>query len=89
MSKFLAVHTLPKPITVEEAVSIGRRVKAAVTGEARWLRSWAQLDDEGRVAKIYCQWDAPDAESVSRVISCSGLPLDGVYPMLAVDVEEL
>ncbi len=90
MPNFLAVHTMSKPVTVEEAASMGRRVKIHTTDEVRWTGSWVQLTESGMVSRIFCSWGAPDAKSVKEVLDkAPGLPLDGIYPMAIVDPETL
>ena len=88
MAKFLAVHTLPAPVTVEEAAYVGKAVKDNLTVDAYWVGSWAQLNDEGKIVKIYCEWNAVDAESIRKVTAkVPELPVDGIYPMAIVDSE--
>jgi len=90
MPKFLVVHTLPAPATVEkEATPIGKKVKANSTLEAYWVRSWCQLNKEGKIVKILCEWNAVDAESVRKVLAkVPELPVDGIYPLMIVDSED-
>ena len=40
MPIFLAIHTLPKPVTVEEAASLGRQIYSHTTADVRWVKSW-------------------------------------------------
>ena len=88
MGKFLAVHTLPSPATIEQATPIGKAAKANSTLDAYWVGSWLQLNQEGKITKILCEWDAKDAESVHKILAkIPGLPVDGVYPMGKVDAE--
>jgi len=87
--KFLVVHTLPVPMTVEQVTPVGKIAKANVTLDAYWVRSWAQCDNEGKIVKIYCEWNAVDAESIHRILAKTPeLPVDGVYPMMIVDSED-
>ena len=88
MGKFLAIHTLPSPTTVEEATPIAKAVKANSSLDAYWVGSWAQLNQEGKITKLFCEWDAKDVESINKVVSkIPGLPTEGVYPMAKVDAE--
>lgn len=64
MAKFLAIPTLPVPVTPEEAAFIGKAVKGNVTVDAYWVSSWAQLNDEGNIVRIYCEWNAKSADAV-------------------------
>ena len=89
MPKFLVVHTLPAPATVEEATPLGKKAKASVTVDAYWVKSWGQLNEEGKIVRIYCEWNAVDAESIRKVLAkVPELPVDGIYPMMIVDSED-
>ncbi len=91
MGKFLAVHTLPSPATIEEVAPVGKAVKAKSTSDAYWVSSWAQLDGKGKITRILCEWDAKDAQSIRRVfdeiVKTIPFPVDGIYPMTKVDAE--
>jgi len=90
LAKFLAIHTLPVPITPEEAMAVGNAVKSNVTVDAYWVSSWAQLNGEGKIVRIYCEWNAKSAEAIREVFSKTpDLPVDGIYPMATVDSETL
>jgi hypothetical protein len=87
MGKFLAIHPLPS-ITFEEGAPIAKAVKANSNMDAYWVGSWAQLNQEGKITKLFCEWDAKDVESINKVVSkIPGLPTEGVYPMAKVDAE--
>lgn len=86
--KFLAVHTLPTPLTPQEAIAIGKKARENITVDAYWIKSWAQLNDGGKIVKIYCEWNGKTMEDVYEVLRKSQLPLDGLYPMLVVDPED-
>jgi len=88
MGKFLAVHPFPSPITLEEGAPIAKTVKANSNMNAYWVGSWAQLNQQGKITKLLCEWDAKDAESIKNVVSkIHQLPTEGVYPMAKVDAE--
>jgi len=91
MPKFLVVHApLPAPATLQEATPLGKKAKANSTLEAYWVGSWCQLNEEGKIVRIYCEWNAVDAESVRKVLAKAipELPVDGIYPMMIVDSED-
>jgi len=69
MPKFLVVHTLPTPATAEEATPIGKKEKANATVDAYWVKSWCQLNEEGKIVKILCEWNAVNAEAVREVVA--------------------
>ena len=87
MAKFMAVHTFSTPISREEANYLGRKVREKVTADTYWVSSWVQLDNEGKITQIICEWNAKDAKSTFDLLAGSGvnIPLDGVYPMAIVD----
>ncbi len=88
MGKFLVSHTLPSPTAFEEAGAIGKAVKAACTSDAYWIGSWAQLNEQGKILKILCEWDAKDAQSIRKIVDkIPKLPTDGIWPMAKVDGE--
>ena len=91
MGKFLVVHTLPSPATIEEAGAIGKAAKANHTVDAYWVGAWSQLNEQGKITKIFCEWDAKDSASIRKVAdkvnSIVKLPIDGIWPMAKVDGE--
>lgn len=87
MAKFLAVHPLPAPIPFKDAISAGKWAKAHSTVDAYWVRSWAQLNEDGKIVKILCEWNAPNIEEVRKVLSHAPVPTEGIYPMMIVDSE--
>jgi hypothetical protein len=53
------------------------------------VRSWAQCNNEGKIVKIYCEWNAVDAGSIHRTLAkVPELPADGVYAMMIMDSED-
>ena len=87
MGKFLAVHPLPA-LTLEECAPIAKAVKANSNMDAYWVGSWAQLNEQGKITKLFCEWDAKDVESIKNIVSkIAGLTTEGVYPMAKVDAE--
>jgi Nickel responsive protein SCO4226-like len=90
VAKFLAVHTIGGSMTPEAGEPVAKAIKANSNTDAYWIRSWYTPDD----GKFYCEWDAKDADAVSKVcaaaVAQSGVPfpLDGVFPItLAIDGE--
>ena len=89
MPKFLAVHPMPKPAMVEEATPLGKKVKANATLDAYWVKSWGQLNEEGKIVKILCEWNAVTIDAVHQVLAkVPELPCEGVYPMMIYDSED-
>ena len=88
MPKFLAVHPLPTPVTLAEATPAGKAAKANSTVDAYWVGAWAQCNEEGKIVKILCEWNATNAEEVRKVLAKVPIPLEGVYSMMKVDAED-
>ena len=74
--------------TVAEATHAGKWVKAHSTVDAYWVRSWAQLNEEGKIVKILCEWNAPNIGEVRKVLAKAPMPTEGIYPMMVVDSED-
>jgi len=88
MGKFLVIHTLPSPASFDEAGAVGKAAKAACNAHAYWIGSWAQLNEQGKIAKIFCEWDAKDVQSIRKIVDrIPNLPTDGIWPMAKVDGE--
>lgn len=77
MAKFLVVHPVGKDMTLETGTPTAQAIKANLTADAYWIRS-VYARDEG---KLYCEWDAKDAESIRQVLTKAvpELPTEGVY----------
>ena len=88
MPKFLAIHPMPSLPTFAEAMPIARMVRANSTIDAYWVNSWAQMNQEGKIVKIFCQWNAANAEALRQVLPKIPAPSEGPYPMSIVDSED-
>jgi len=82
MPKFLVVHPVPIPATIEEVTPIGKAFKGLSNKNAYWVKSWAIFDEDGKITKILCQWDAKDMDSVKKLTDkVEAIPTEGIYPM--------
>jgi hypothetical protein len=87
MGKFLAIHPMPS-VTLEEVTPTAKAVKANSSMDAYWVGSWAQLNQQGKKTRLFCELDAKDAESINKILSkIPQLATEGVYPMAKVDAE--
>ena len=86
MAKYLVVHPVGKELTLENATPIGKVIKAGLTPDAYWLRS-EYVREEG---KLYCHWDAKDAESIRQVFAKSApeFPVEGIYALELIMTSE-
>jgi len=79
MAKFLLVHPVGKELTLEAATPVAKAVKANSTVDPYWVRSWYAREE----GKLYCEWDAKDAESIRQVSAKAApdMPIEGVYEL--------
>ena len=92
MSKQIVFHALAVPIPRAQADEVAKAAKAVSNADVYWVGAWVQNDDKGNVARIVCEWDAKDAESLKQVLGqmgekFPGFPVDGPYPMEKVESE--
>lgn len=88
MPKFLAVHPMPTHPTFAELMPIGRMVKEKSTVDAYWVRSYAQLNEEGKIVKLFCEWNAKKIEDIRKLLADIPIETEGIYPMSIVDSED-
>jgi hypothetical protein len=88
MPKFFNSSHMPKPITIDEATPLGKIAKSFCTANAYRVSSLAQLNDEGKIVKILCEWNGKDLKTVKDTVKKSEMPTEGVYPMMRVDSED-
>ena len=78
MSKFMVVHPIGKDLTLEVATPVAKAIKANVSADAYWVRTCYSREE----GKLYCEWDAKDAESILNVVkkAVPGFPTE-VYKL--------
>ncbi len=75
MPRYIIERSVPG-ITQEQVEAAGRR-SMAVLGQmdgVRWVRSYVSAAE----GKIYCEYDAPDPETVREHARRAGLPADRI-----------
>lgn len=91
--KFIVIHTAPELALKEMlATPSGQNVLAIelrklCTFDAYWVRAWAVLEQQ----KLYCEWDAKDAQSIRRVFEKAPQPqflIEAIYEMRVIDAEQ-
>ncbi len=53
MAKYIAVHTLPKPMTPDEISPLVQELLRHETLDAYWVESWTETDEEGKALRIF------------------------------------
>jgi Nickel responsive protein SCO4226-like len=82
MPRFIIERSVPG-LSREMLLEAGRRSVAVLSDmpDVRWIRSYVS-DADG---KIYCEYDAPSAESVREHARRAGIPVDRVSE-IAIEV---
>jgi hypothetical protein len=75
-------------MTAEEGAPVAKMVRANSTKDTYWVRSWAQGNDEGKLTKLFCEWNAASAEDIRNVLKNIPVPTEGIYPLAIVDSED-
>lgn len=84
--KYMAVHTFPGPVTVEQATPLVRKLVQNEGRDAYWVEGWAQTNEEGKVLKVFCEWNAKDEKAIREIFAkVPEFPLDNVHRMAKID----
>ena len=77
MAKFLVIHPVGSEMTVEGGTPIAQSIKAHLTADAYWIRSYYAPG----AGALYCLWDAEDAAAIADALSKAApeLPTEGPY----------
>jgi len=92
MPKFLVVHSVPRKALEQMAEIPPEKNKMIIDArkacnfDAYWVKSWVVLDHE----KLYCEWNAKDAESIRKVWdeNVKGIGIDSIAEMQVVEAED-
>jgi len=91
--KFIVIHTMPKEVlkgiltTPPEEMADSIELRTFCSFDAYWVRSWYVLEQE----KVYCEWDAKEAESIRKVfkkVPIIEATIDAIYEMRIIDAED-
>ncbi len=86
MAKYIAVHTLPKPMTPDEINPLVQELLRHEALDAYWVESWTEMNDEGKALRIFCEWNAKSEDAVRKVFAkVPTFPLDHIRPMAKFD----
>jgi hypothetical protein len=83
MARFIVVHTPVPEITQDQLFENGRKIWAALEPGVQWLNSWSA----GEANKMFCEWEAPDAETIRRTLVQVEqiMPIDEIHHVVHVD----
>lgn len=90
MPKYLVIHPVDPPANTDDVVPIAKKAKNALNTDAYWVKSWLQLNDEGKVTSVFCEWDGKDADTIKQILSSSipELPFSSVTKMAEIHGED-
>jgi len=57
-AKVFGDSPIPPLPTFAEVMPIARMVRANSNVDAYWIPSYAQLNEEGKMVKLFCEWNA-------------------------------
>jgi len=91
MPRYIAIHPVDPPVEGDQVAPIAKKCKASLSTDAYWVKSWLQLTDDGKVSKVFCEWDAKDADAVRQSVAASipELPAsEGVFQFAEIQGED-
>ena len=77
MARFMVIHNPPQHVTQDQAIDAARQVAVSLAPEVEWLNSWWISGD---VQRLYCEWEAPDADAVRASLR----PIQDLLPIEAL-----
>jgi hypothetical protein len=77
MAQVILVETVfNPPLTDEEHATVGKRLDACLQlREARWMRSYLQIDRQAMI----CEFEAPDTQSVRDAYRSAGVTFERAW----------
>jgi len=74
-------------MSLEQAAPLLKRLAGSMTAEAYWIASYCLTNEEGKVVKAMCRWDATSLEAVKEAVAklMPEMPVESVYPLLVLD----
>jgi len=65
MARFIVIHTPSPEITQDQLFDGAQEILASLEPGVQWLNSWSA----GKANKVFCEWEAPDAETIRRTLT--------------------
>jgi hypothetical protein len=83
MPRFLVFHHVPGGIAQDTLVADAKKVLNVQSAALKWLNSWYSPAEE----RLYCEWEAPDAEALGAAIARGGskFPVEAIHEVEWVD----
>ena len=80
MPRFIAVHTAPFP--EEQLKAAAKDMPPKLPPGVAWKLTYCGFADN----KFFCEWEAPDKETIEQVFKAANMPFDAIYPVRLLDV---
>jgi hypothetical protein len=82
MPRFMAVHTAP--LKEEQMTEIAKQISSLPPGVSYNL-TYCDFDD----GKFFCDWEAPNKETIEQIFKSMNMPYDAVYPVRLFTVAKM
>jgi hypothetical protein len=79
MARFIGVHTMP--MTEEQAMAMTKNMPPLPKGFT-WKYTYSDFQD----GKFFCDWQAPNKETLEQLFKTMKIPYDGIYPVRLYNV---
>ena len=80
MPRFIAVHTAP--FTEADLKAAAKDMPSKLPAGVSWKLTYCDFDDN----KFFCEWEAPNKETIEQIFKAANMPFDAVYPVRLFDV---
>lgn len=83
MARFIVVHTPNPEITQDQLFEGARKIWTTLEPGVQWLNTWSA----GEANKVFCEWEAPDAETIRRTLVQVEhiMSTDEIHPVVHID----
>ena len=83
MARFIVIHSPSPEITQDQLFESAHEILISLEPGVQWLNSWSA----GEINKVFCEWEAPDAETIRRslILVENIMPTDEIHPVVHVD----
>jgi len=80
LPRFVAVHTMP--FTEEQLTEFAKGIIPKIPPGVSWNRTYCDFAD----GKFFCDWEAPNKETIEQAFKANNVPFDVVYPVRLFDI---
>src|SRR5262245_3333180 len=82
MARVVMEQTFETPMTDEQLAEVAKRLDACLDiRDGTWARSYLSNDRR----RMFCEFEAPDADSVREALRSASVPFDRVWPARVFD----